>query len=94
MRPRVLHFLAILRDTVPDATRRYTQGGCWQLYGLLHAAWPQATPWYDHVNGHVITEIDGHWYDIHGRVRNHAATPMAQEPGIVRQAHRWSHTHG
>jgi len=94
MRPRVLHFLAILRDSVPNARDLYTQGGCWKLYCLLHAVWPQARAWYDHIEGHVITEIDGIYYDINGRVRNHAATPMAQEPGIVRQAHRWSHTHG
>ncbi len=88
------NFLAIVRETVPDAERRYTQGGCWQLYCLLHAAFPRARPWYDHIAGHVITEIDGAFYDIRGRVHRHVATPMAAEPDLVRRAHRWKPRHG
>ena len=90
----MLHFLAILRDSVPDAVPLYTQGGCWQLFVLLRTVWPQATPWYNHVDGHVITEIDGHFYDIRGRVHDHIATPMADEPGLIRQAHRWRYARG
>lgn len=36
---------------------------------------PEAKMWYNGVECHVITEIDGKFYDITGRVKKGAAVP-------------------
>jgi hypothetical protein len=42
----------------------YTNGSCYQFYLILKFVYPQANAYYN--SDHVITEIDGRYYDIKG----------------------------
>jgi len=58
-----LEFIAMVRDVYPD---RYAadSGGCLKFHRLLKAVFPDATGYYN--SDHVLTEIDGDFYDIDG----------------------------
>lgn len=60
-------FIKMLRESCPDVMIDvFTQGSCYRLFKILQAVFPQAQCYYDHIVGHVYTEIDGRFYDIHG----------------------------
>lgn len=46
----------------------YTKGSCYQLYLILKTVFPQAKQWVIDSPLHVVTEIDGKFYDIHGEL--------------------------
>jgi len=46
----------------------YTEGSCFRLYKMLKALFPKAKPFYSHLDGHWITEIDGQYWDINGKI--------------------------
>lgn len=71
--------------------RTHTQGGCYQFFLILRAAFPDAVPYYDGVQGHVLTRIGARLYDVTGEVRCPQAYPLSSEPRIARQAHRWQY---
>lgn len=87
MQSSVLRFLSQLRETVPEAERIFTEGGCYRLFLLLRTIWTDAEPLYD--GNHVITRIDGKCYDITGRVFSKAHVSMFQERRLIKKAHRW-----
>lgn len=79
-----------------NADEVYTQGGCYQLFIILRLVFPESKPFYDQVNGHAYTKIDGKLYDINGyaiaatwRMKKGLLTNGFDEPRIMRQAHRW-----
>lgn len=83
------NFLHILRQTT--GTDRWCNGDCFALYRLLKLFHPDAEPWYDQIEGHVYTKIDGEFYDIYGK---HTSLPnepihMHLEPRILEQAFEW-----
>ncbi|WP_444358949.1 hypothetical protein [Phyllobacterium chamaecytisi] len=43
------------------------EGQCYNFFKILRSVWPQAECWYDQMDGHVYTLIDGKWYDIRGQ---------------------------
>lgn len=55
-----------LREIYPD---RYEEasGGCFKFHCLLKAIYPQCVGWYN--SDHVISEIDGEYYDIDGAAK-------------------------
>jgi len=53
----------------------YTKGSCLHFHLTLKKMFPEAKMWYNGVECHVITEIDGKFYDITGRVKKGAAVP-------------------
>lgn len=55
-----------MRKNIKQADVMFTQGKCYQLYLMLSDLYPQAVAWYEPVDGHVFTEIDGKFYDING----------------------------
>lgn len=57
----------ILRSLHPDMMRMGQNGKCFRVYQAFKAVWPDAIAFYDH--NHVITLIDGHYYDITGEVQ-------------------------
>lgn len=85
----VARFLATLRAAHPAMEPIFTRGGCYRLYLILRVLWPQAEAWVDNT-WHVVTRIDGRFYDISGRL---AKRPdfTALDPSIHRRAHRWPH---
>ena len=52
-----------IRESYVHAVTVYTHGGCYQFYLILKEIFPQAIPWYDHIEGHIYTEIDNKFYD-------------------------------
>lgn len=56
-----------IRESFTGSVRVYTEGSCYQFYRILKCVFPQAIAWYD--MNHVITEIDGEFYDITGKVK-------------------------
>jgi hypothetical protein len=67
------------------------RGGCFEFYKILKAAFPQAEPYYDEVDGHVYTLIDGKFYDIRGRryLKDDETSPMMENTRLMKDAHRW-----
>jgi hypothetical protein len=70
---RVLNFIELLKG-VDDSSREvmeemFTKGDCGRFHFILHTVFPEAVP-YAIMNGryivHVITLIDGKFYDIKG----------------------------
>lgn len=88
---QVLRLVSAVRESRPDSVLAYTQGGCYQFFLVLRAAFPGAVPYYDGVQGHVLTRIGGRLYDVTGEVRCPQAYPLSSEPRIARQAHRWQY---
>lgn len=67
-RAKVEEFCAGVRATVRDAVARYSNGEAYQFHLMLKAEFPDAVPWYDLVNKHVMTELYGKLWDITGWV--------------------------
>lgn len=65
-----LEFIAAVREIYPS---RYAadSGGCLKFYRLLKMVFPEARGYYN--SEHVITEIEGDFYDIDGIVENYGS---------------------
>jgi len=63
----VKDFIATIRDSFIGSQQVYTEGSCYHFYLILKAVFPQAECWYD--EEHIITKIDGKYYDITGEIR-------------------------
>jgi len=86
-----LQIIDALRGNIKNADLMFTRGKCFQLYLFLRELYPQAEAWYDPIVGHVYTEIDGMYYDIHGL---HQYIPpksylLSDEPRVNLQAFEW-----
>ncbi len=55
----------------------FLYGSCLNLFCILRSFYPEAKPWTN--VDHIITEIDGKFYDITGSVNNKGYTPYAPE---------------
>lgn len=64
MRPEL--FIEIVRDSNPSAKELYTKGGCYKFFKILEAKYPGAEAYYD--GNHVITKIEGEYFDVTGKV--------------------------
>lgn len=72
MRP--IELIGAIRNSFKQSVNVYTEGGCYQFYKILKVAFPQAKAYYD--SDHVITEIDGKFYDITGIVEKKTHLPV------------------
>ena len=63
----ILRFIQTIRESFIGSEIVYTQGSCYKFYLILKEAFPQAKAYYN--SDHVITEIDGKFYDITGEVK-------------------------
>lgn len=59
-------YIAGLNDNIPNAKDIYLNGGCYKFFKILEAKYPGAEAYYD--GDHVITKIDGEYYDVSGKV--------------------------
>lgn len=52
----------------------YTNGGCYRFHKILKAVFPTAIPCYfgheDIIIEHVVTKLDGKYYDITGEIKD------------------------
>lgn len=66
-RGRVIdEFLASLYRKDAFARARYTEGDCYKLHLMIKEKVPEAQPWYDTHEGHVVTLFDDRFWDITG----------------------------
>lgn len=61
-----INFINTLRESDKVLETVYMNGGCYQFYEVLKSIFPQAKPYLTTERDHVITEIDGKFYDIRG----------------------------
>ena len=86
----VLRTLEALRGASSLNTYIYLNGGCYKLYELLKIHFPDAVAWYDGVEGHIYTEIEGRFYDIEGEHDKKAHWyELSTEPDIEKAAKMW-----
>lgn len=65
-------FITKLRRIYP--TYEPDSNGCLKFYQLLKEMYPHSRGWYD--SDHIITEIDGEYYDIHGIAKKGRHIPI------------------
>lgn len=84
-----IQIIAAVNVGIINAEKRFTNGGCFQLYRVLKHIYPKAVAWY--VHGHVYTEIEGMFYDINGVIEKlpDGAIPLESEYLLFAKAHRW-----
>lgn len=86
--------LTAMRKNIKNADVMFTQGKCYQLYLMLADLYPQAVAWYEPIQGHVFTEIDGKYYDINGE---HESLPSSsylfaeEDRASLRNALEWDY---
>lgn len=73
---RILNFISLIRSSHSEMTSIFLYGSCLNFYMILKAVFPSAKPWIS--EGHVITEINGKFYDITGRVSSKGFMPIHQ----------------
>lgn len=66
---QIQSFLKALRESDFYIPYIYTYGGCYQLYKILKTIFPVAKPYIGVNFAHVVTMIDGIFYDINGEVK-------------------------
>lgn len=70
---KVINFIKTIRDSHPHMEYVYTNGSCINFFCILKQVFPNAKPWFN--IDHIITEIDGKFYDITGSVSNKGYAP-------------------
>jgi len=66
---KVLAFIKAVRESFPDAAIIFTHGACYGLFEILNQAFP-SQPYITADSKHVVTRIDGRFYDISGEFLN------------------------
>ena len=85
-----IDLISAIKDATPDAEYKYTRGACFHLFLTLRLAFDSAECWYDMIEGHVYTKIDGVFYDIRGAIEPPIETMrLIQEPRIYQEAFSW-----
>lgn len=59
--------ITAIRESFNGADYVYTNGSCYKFYKILKTIFPNAKAYYN--SDHVITKINGKYYDITGEVR-------------------------
>lgn len=62
----VLEFITTVRASFGGSIAVYTMGNCYQFYEILKVVFPNAEPYES--GGHVVTKINGEFYDIKGKM--------------------------
>ncbi len=67
---------------VSNSKTFFTEGGCYLFYRVLRSYFKYAEAYYD--QDHVITKIDGKFYDISGEVDGSNHLLLGLEPNSVK----------
>lgn len=62
-----IDFITALRESDEYIKHIYTQGSCYRFHLLLKKLYPSAKPYISAKKDHVISLIDGVFYDINGK---------------------------
>lgn len=63
---RILNIIGEIKSSFKQAEFVYTNGSCLNFFCILRLIFPEAKAWFN--VDHIITEIDGKFYDINGVV--------------------------
>lgn len=63
---RILRVIRAIRGSIKGAEYIYTNGSCFQFFLILNSIVPEAEAYYN--SDHVITKINGRYYDVTGEV--------------------------
>ena len=61
-----IDFIEMLRNSDPYISTIYTYGGCYRFHLILKKMYPESIPMLDKIKDHIVTMIDGIYYDING----------------------------
>lgn len=75
----ILNIIEAIRDSHPLMVKIFTEGSCLEFHNILRKIFPEAKPVYLDIEGHVVTEIDGKYYDITGSVTLNEPPPSFKE---------------
>lgn len=70
-REYIISIIEAIRNSIEGLDYAYQNGGCYQFHLILKSIFPNAVPWhtgFPEIIEHVLTEIDGRFYDITGHV--------------------------
>lgn len=67
-RQKILNLISEIRNSHSQMVNIYTGGGCLNFHLILRSVFQEAKPYYN--GDHIITEIEGKYYDITGVVYN------------------------
>ena len=70
-----IDFINTLRESDTYIQMIYTNGGCYQFYKVLKLLYPEAEA-YKIKGPHVVTKIDGKYYDITGELNTASLTDI------------------
>lgn len=68
-RDKVLGLINEINASNPVMKDIFRYGSCMNFYHILKTVFPKARCWYNIVEGHVATNIDGNLYDITGEIK-------------------------
>lgn len=69
-----LEFIKTVRESFGNADYVYLNGSCYHFYKILKQVFPKAEAYFN--SDHVITKIDGKYYDITGVVKKTNHIPV------------------
>lgn len=93
-RKKILDFLRELRSADEKIPKIFTEGSCFRLCKILKVIHPNAIALYSHREGHWVTEIEGEYYDIHGRInKGYISDKCYEKTSEEVQTSAYIHTH-
>ena len=78
MSQEIEKFISLIRDSFVGSQQVYTNGSCYHFYLILKNIYSSAKCWYD--ESHIVTEIDGKFYDITGEVQKNSNLLIMDHP--------------
>lgn len=73
---QIFRLITEIRESHSEMTNIFTLGSCFNMFKILRVLYPESVAWND--LNHIITEIDGRFYDITGEVKRLRHVPMAK----------------
>ena len=86
---QILNTIGEIRRSHSEMTNIYLNGSCLNMFCILRSIYPQAKAWFN--IDHVITEIDGRFYDITGQVQKTNHMPFTEIYNKRRTSRSFTH---
>lgn len=87
LHPRVMKFIRTVRASFPDAAIIFTHGACYGFSQILIAAFPSGKSYATENVSHIVTKIDGRFYDIYGEYLKPDGTQPQKVTPLTSQQH-------
>ncbi len=85
----IANVIKVLRDSDRYIETIFTEGGCYQFHLFIKSLCPKAKPYITEDNEHVVTLIQGDFYDITGNVSDEQLY-TAMTKSEIKEAEGWS----